>query len=359
MINTVDLINFKCFKHLHVENLQRVNLIGGKNNIGKTSFLEGLEILVKSKSGFGLRIVTSDIIRRRQAKKNINPHQPQQLQEFELDVFNDIRLNTLFTSDNLKAEVRYIPAGGVLEANNIQFFNPQTMQTFGHDSNRAVPIPYLEFSLYADKFAASVQEIVTTIFQTQDINHVSNNVNFISSCTTDESVISVYYGKLININKEEYVNESLRLFDGNFLSLKPVPVTGGTVLKLQIRNRETAILLSSLGEGINRYIAILCAIWASQDGYLFIDEIENGIHYTNYPKLWTVIFEASKMANCQIFITTHSKECVEAFNEINSENDGAYFEFYRSKKTDQINVKQRDKEQLEYSLSHNGEFRGE
>lgn len=81
----------------------------------------------------------------------------------------------------------------------------------------------------------------------------------------------------------------------------------GVKLKAKLANKNELVLLSSLGEGVNRYIAILCAIWASQDGYLFIDEIENGIHYTNYPKLWELIFLASAQANCQVFVTSHRK----------------------------------------------------
>ena len=48
-IKNVEFENFKCFEKLKVKELKRVNLIGGKNNIGKTSFMEGLEILVKPK----------------------------------------------------------------------------------------------------------------------------------------------------------------------------------------------------------------------------------------------------------------------------------------------------------------------
>jgi hypothetical protein len=359
MINTVDLINFKCFEELHVEGLKRVNLIGGKNNIGKTSFLEGLEILLKPKSAFGLRIVTSDIIRRRQVKKNINPHQSQQLQEFELDFFNELKKNIIIKSDKLDIILKYISAGEIIEANNIQSFNPQIMQMLSPNTQKFAPIPFLEFSYLEDKLASSIQDIINPNFIIQDLNHMSNKVNFISSCTTDESLLATFYGTVINLSKEDYINASLNQFDENILLLKPVPIVGGTVLKLKLKNRESLILLSSLGEGINRYIAILCAIWASQDGYLFVDEIENGIHYTNYPKLWTVIFEASKMANCQIFITTHSKECIEAFNEVNSNNEGEYFEFYRNQKKNKIAVMKRDHEQLSYSLTHGGEVRGE
>ncbi|MDM8567379.1 AAA family ATPase, partial [Candidatus Halobeggiatoa sp. HSG11] len=131
----------------------------------------------------------------------------------------------------------------------------------------------------------------------------------------------------------------------------------GAVLKLKLKNKESLILLSSLGEGINRYIAILCAIWASKDGFLFIDEIENGIHYTNYKKLWKIIFQVSIDANCQIFATSHSKECIEAFNKVQFEQKGGvYFELYNNVKKDIIAVSCRDKEQLKYSLTHEGEF---
>jgi predicted ATP-dependent endonuclease of OLD family len=124
------------------------------------------------------------------------------------------------------------------------------------------------------------------------------------------------------------------------------------------------VLLSSLGEGINRYIAILCAIWASKDGVLLIDEIENGIHYTNYKKLWQIIFQASVDANCQLFITTHSKECIAAFNDVQLDNkydacNAQYFEFYRHLKKDLIVASNIDKERLHYSLTHEGRVRGE
>ncbi len=36
----VSIINFKCFDSLEAENLKRVNLLGGDNNVGKSAFLE-------------------------------------------------------------------------------------------------------------------------------------------------------------------------------------------------------------------------------------------------------------------------------------------------------------------------------
>jgi len=47
-INKIEIQNFKCFQDLEVDNLKRVNLIGGKNNIGKTAFLEACYLLSNS-----------------------------------------------------------------------------------------------------------------------------------------------------------------------------------------------------------------------------------------------------------------------------------------------------------------------
>lgn len=359
-IKNVEFENFKCFEKLKVKELKSVNLIGGKNNIGKTSFLEGLEMLVKPKSAFGLRIKCVDILMRRQRKRNINPFQPSFLQLPKFDFFISLTKTINFRSNIRDLNIKYIPMNEKIEASNIHAMNPQQIQDVY--MSKIAPIPFMEFTFGDEKFASPMQDIENQFFNEDEVN-IETNVAFISSCTTDESVLATYYGSLLSLDKDNELNEYLNNFDSNILSLKAIPVNiqGNytSELKLKLLNRETLVKLSSLGEGINRYIAILCAIWASKDGYLFIDEIENGIHYTNYEKLWKIIFEASKQANCQVFATTHSKECIEAFNKVNESDEGIYLEFYKNKKNGLIEVQDINYKQLSYELTHGGEVRGE
>jgi AAA15 family ATPase/GTPase len=42
MYTSFEITNFRCFDHLKLDNLARVNLIAGKNNVGKTALLEAL-----------------------------------------------------------------------------------------------------------------------------------------------------------------------------------------------------------------------------------------------------------------------------------------------------------------------------
>jgi len=353
-IKNVEFKNFKCFQELKVKELKRVNLIGGKNNIGKTSFMEGLQLFLSSKDTLSLARSIYFMIRRRQ--QNIR----QDSRFFELDIAYNSDIITI-EIDNKELNIEYFDEY-VKKVDNrsrmIEYSTEMSNETLLDEENFVVSHePALKLTVGKDSRILPVDRIDRPILVREDNNKVS--INFISSCTTEERQIATYYGNLATLNQEEYLNKSLQLFDENISTLKLIPTERDIVLKLQLKNREKPILLSSLGEGINRFIAILCAIWASKDGYLFIDEIENGIHYTNYEKLWKIIFEASKMANCQIFITTHSKECIEAYNRVNEEDEGIYLEFYKNLKTNLINVQERGYDQLAYSLTHGGEIRGE
>ena len=44
MLTSLEIKNFRAFSHLVIERLGRVNLIVGKNNVGKTTLLEALQL---------------------------------------------------------------------------------------------------------------------------------------------------------------------------------------------------------------------------------------------------------------------------------------------------------------------------
>ena len=112
----------------------------------------------------------------------------------------------------------------------------------------------------------------------------------------------------------KYINE----FDSTILNFK---VLGGdkpsckTIFSNEYRD------INEFGDGLKHYISIICALYACKDGYLFIDEIDNGIHYTQLEKLWEIIFTISKEVNCQVFATTHSREMINAYAKVSQKLD--------------------------------------
>ncbi|MGR8933106.1 MAG: AAA family ATPase [Gammaproteobacteria bacterium] len=338
-IENLQIRNFKCFKQLDVANIGRVNLIGGKNNVGKTAFLEAVELLVSSNKAYDLAYSTYKILKRRQSSGRSEP--------FEIDFIYDDGSEMAISSSSKSCiiERRIKPLD---ESDNEQ------------DIENILPIEVFTFSVNGSSTDLSENAFLNTKFRFTPPYFAP--INYIYSSKIDEQEIAILLGSLINLDREEFLNSSLQTFEENIIAIKQIVKKRGVILKLKLKNKDSLVLLSSLGEGINRYIAILCAIWASKDGILLIDEIENGIHYTNYEKLWRLIFQASQDANCQLFITSHSKECISAFNaaqfEIESCN-AQYFEFYRNLKTGLITASAIDKEQLRYALTHEGRMRGE
>jgi AAA15 family ATPase/GTPase len=77
--------------------------------------------------------------------------------------------------------------------------------------------------------------------------------------------------------------------------------------------------LKSMGDGINRILTIILALVNAENGFLLIDEFENGLHYSVQEQLWKIIFSLSKKLNVQVFVTTHSNDCISGFErELNS-----------------------------------------
>ena len=71
--------------------------------------------------------------------------------------------------------------------------------------------------------------------------------------------------------------------------------------------------LKSLGDGVTRLFAAALALTNSRDGFLVVDEAENGIHYSIQRDFWRLILRAAHQYNVQVLATTHSKDCVTGF----------------------------------------------
>jgi len=74
--------------------------------------------------------------------------------------------------------------------------------------------------------------------------------------------------------------------------------------------------LKNLGQGMLRMLQLVLSLVQAKNGFLLIDEFENGLHYSVQPKVWNMLFILAKKFNIQVFATTHSKDTVESFGKI-------------------------------------------
>ncbi|MFP4099041.1 AAA family ATPase [Coleofasciculus sp.] len=78
---------------------------------------------------------------------------------------------------------------------------------------------------------------------------------------------------------------------------------------------NSTIPLSSMGEGMRRILNLAMAAVTVENGFLLIDEIETGLYYEAQTEMWRFILEVAKEFNIQVFATTHSWDCICAFQE--------------------------------------------
>ncbi len=67
-----------------------------------------------------------------------------------------------------------------------------------------------------------------------------------------------------------------------------------------------------MGDGMLRILSIALSLSQSQNGIVLIDEVENGLHFSVQEDVWRLIFRTARRLNVQVFVTTHSDECLAA-----------------------------------------------
>ena len=82
---------------------------------------------------------------------------------------------------------------------------------------------------------------------------------------------------------------------------------------VRLQHHPHPVPLRSLGDGAVRLFGVAVALACSRDGFLVIDEVENGIHYTVHPDYWRMILLTAREHNVQVVATTHSWDCVRGF----------------------------------------------
>lgn len=110
---------------------------------------------------------------------------------------------------------------------------------------------------------------------------------------------------------------------------------GGRRVVARIKDLERPVPLRSLGDGAVRLFGLALALANSQNGFLVIDEAENGIHHSIQRDYWRMVLQAARNNNVQVLATTHSWDCVGAFAQAAVENEDIEGVLIRLEKDDQ------------------------
>jgi len=86
-------------------------------------------------------------------------------------------------------------------------------------------------------------------------------------------------------------------------------------LMVGIQGEDVLIPISNFGEGVLRSIYLLLQISKNKGKRLMIDEVDTGIHHTRLKNFMKTLMQVAHAYEVQLFMTTHSLECQQAFVE--------------------------------------------
>ena len=343
----IKIQNFRCFKDIEVNGFKRVNLIGGKNNTGKTSLLEALLL-------YFYPLPRAAISLKQNRKESHRITSKSSINEW----------NSLFYNQNIENNILIRGCFEYLDEQTITISVTQSVQLqlfeeeeeFGN--NIRSPIPIVEL-----KIAKKIKEEESIKYSSNYSDNYSS-IPFIPSSFISGSNYSTklakQYDKIDYEGKSEEVLKILKTIDPSIEGLRTYSFAEPT-LYIQTKMQPKGLPISLFGDAVYRVTAIILEILDKKHKVLFIDEIENGIHYTSQKSFWEGLFRLAEELDTLIFATTHSLEMIKAFAEAGKDfpDQGAYFELAYSPRTDNIVAINRDIDLLEYDLEHGKAIRGE
>lgn len=314
-LKTINIINFKCFHDFEVIGLQRVNLISGINNIGKTAFMEACFINTRA---------------------------------MEIKNFVDtlVSIKVMRENLNLLMNIKLLDIKKYLErSNGIDVLSNVNKSSFKIEEQAGLKLYDFEFNK---------QHIRVNVNEFSYSAEKTDNIKFIDSFGLSNGDITNRYASVQKREKEDFLNTVLNEFDSTIESFKVI----GDLPQCKIGGEW--LELTELGDGARHVVSIITSLFQTENGYLFIDELENGIHYTHLDKVWEVILKVSKEVNCQVFVTTHSKECIEAYARVAKQLEDKEISYIRMNRLSdgQIKATMFDYELIENSIEQDQEVRG-
>lgn len=317
MLRDLTIKNYRAFKDFSIDGLARVNLVVGSNNAGKTSLLEAVYLLANQ----GSPAVLLQLLDRR----GEFAHFPEERNKTEYQMahlFHNFQLDV----DQLRPGEEVCIASTHDKDTSVHFQVTTRHSSFGH------PQPGLQIDT---SYSAPIEEaglalnIADNFFFSSDTRFTANRrppsrYHFVGTELDNFDYLATLSDRVFQITADkDAVLRMMQLIDPQLEDI--IPQSSQTAGRFIARraNSDLRLPLSSAGEGLRRIFALaLHAIVASQ-GILLIDEIDTGLYYRVQADVWRLLLKVAKERNIQIFATTHSWDCVEAFQEALAEDDNA------------------------------------
>jgi ABC-type dipeptide/oligopeptide/nickel transport system ATPase component len=332
LLKSLQVLRFRPFNKMRLEKLGRINLVVGKNNVGKSSLLEAIWLYARRGSPILVRSLldTRDETRIPEAGEIDSEEQL-------LAIRNLFYGRSQLSEQTEPIVIGPLEGGSEILSLAVQWYvsqrgedNVLRLQPISEDELTTVENPQLGIRTQINERVINRALTRYTRRRAAEIAEAEDTpCIYIPANGVDQNTVGVWWDKTTLTTLEPSVYDALHIISSDITGINFVasneynvrdPRTPMRVPIARVTNFETPVPLKSLGDGINRVFSISLALANTKNGILLIDEIENGIHYSVQVDVWHHLFRLARQLNVQIFATTHSWDCIEAFQKAAQED---------------------------------------
>ena len=293
--------SYKIFQDFELKKLNRINIFSGFNNTGKTTLLEAVYLLTKQNNMSAF----FEMIKLKNKLESLST-------TYLNDYFDeDIKISAVFSDTPTKIIIQKYEAKDIDKKNDY---------------------------LASYKILATIDDIeITNIAHTFENNPLQRYYEKIEILCNSIFKSPYFYNRNEIVNTH-HKNVKLKVFDMviEFITehidskIEDIELTEKNGIKRFLVDSkifpDKSVDITSYGEGLQRIFEIALSFAYCKNGVLLIDELETAIHYSLLVDFTKFIQELAVKFNVQVFITSHSKECIDAFvnNGVYNEDISAY-----------------------------------
>ena len=303
---------------ISIPELGRVNLIAGKNGVGKTTLLDAVRIYAARGNFF----VLAEVL---ESREEIAVFIDEDGQETAGPNFDNLFYGRYPTSESVisvgpingaeQLTVTALP--GLSQYDTIY---PAQVEEVGYDE----PALEVAFGNFKQTIPSSfVREPRRLRFRRLRNRKVENTGSVqcvpLGPSVPDNDDLAKFWDRVVLTADESRAEQALRLIYGDKIERVAVVADESRShdrrFLVSTKDHDRPVPLRSLGDGAIRIFGVALALANSNGGFLVIDECENGIHHSVQKNFWKMVIETAQDNDVQVFATTHSWDCVEGFNE--------------------------------------------
>lgn len=323
ILQSIQIENFRSIKTLNIGQLSRINLLAGKNSVGKTAALEAAFLLVGAEN--------INLILKISQFRGI--HDLSGEAQSVLGLLWAPLFHNLDTTRRIRVEGRL--KTGKMQKVEFQVTNPssQTVKLgeYQREGLTADRILQQDYSMGSARksFEMSLSDGKLKI-EPVPADPWFPGFFLVARKSPSEAGAANLLGKLIRSKKETRLQlvEIMKIVDPRLEQLNVIPTAGNSMIYGDIGLKEM-IPLSLMGDGLSRVADILLSIANAANGIVLIDEIENGLHHSILERIWEAVGTAANAFNTQVIATTHSYECIQAAHKAFNKSSTREFLLHR------------------------------